>query len=172
MNQVTPERTGWRDEGISRRHRLWGVTCKATDIDFLLLEYHLQLNLVKVDALIEYKRKKPPRELSKTLQVTALAALGNRASIPTFVVYYSCDFKNFDVFASNNWGYVRLGEQLHASMTEESYVTFLYKLRNVAVVPQNVWEDIEQADSQQAPTITHIEEKPSLVKFGQISLFD
>ena len=36
--EVRKERTGWRDEEISRRHRLWGVSCAATDIDFLLVE--------------------------------------------------------------------------------------------------------------------------------------
>lgn len=30
------ERTGWRDEEISARHRIWGVNCPAVDLDFLM----------------------------------------------------------------------------------------------------------------------------------------
>ena len=45
------ERTGWRDEGISRRHRTWGVALTAVDLDFMLVEY----TDGKATALIEYK---------------------------------------------------------------------------------------------------------------------
>ena len=59
--EVKKERSGWRDEGISRRHRLWGVSCSATDIDFLLVEYIY--NTPK--AIIEYKNEHaPPQKLS------------------------------------------------------------------------------------------------------------
>lgn len=34
-----PERTGWRDENLSRRHREWGFHCPAVDLGFLLIEY-------------------------------------------------------------------------------------------------------------------------------------
>ena len=54
--EVKKERSGWRDEGISRRHRLWGVSCSATDIDFLLVEYIY--NTPK--AIIEYKNEHAP----------------------------------------------------------------------------------------------------------------
>ena len=37
---VPRERTGWRDEEISRRHRLYGVSCPMIDIDFLVSENH------------------------------------------------------------------------------------------------------------------------------------
>ena len=37
MAEVRPERTGWRDEKLSQRHRMWGWDCPAVDIDFLLL---------------------------------------------------------------------------------------------------------------------------------------
>ena len=63
--EVRNERTGWRDEGISRRHRLWGVTCAATDIDFLLVEQNyntpraiVEWNIVnKVDTKLRKMKK-------------------------------------------------------------------------------------------------------------------
>jgi len=30
------ERTGFRDEALSRRHREWGINCPAVDVDWLL----------------------------------------------------------------------------------------------------------------------------------------
>src|ERR1700676_3377212 len=45
------ERSGWRDQEISARHRDWGTDCPAVDIDFFLTEY----NHGKPVALIEYK---------------------------------------------------------------------------------------------------------------------
>ena len=47
---VKEERSGWRDEMLSQRHRDWGFNCPAIDIDFLLIEY----NSAKVKALVEY----------------------------------------------------------------------------------------------------------------------
>ena len=43
---VRAERTHWRDEALSERHRLWGYDCPAVDVDFLLRD------LVKASALI------------------------------------------------------------------------------------------------------------------------
>ena len=50
---VRRERSGWRDEWISKRHRLWGFDCPAVDIDFLMLEYDRSVPC----ALIEYKEQ-------------------------------------------------------------------------------------------------------------------
>lgn len=56
MSIVAQERCGWRDEKISRRHRLWGVSCPAIDLDFLMLEF----NYREPVALVEYKHMKAP----------------------------------------------------------------------------------------------------------------
>jgi hypothetical protein len=48
---VRQERTGWRDQEISERHRQWGAGCPAVDLDFLLTEIHVG----EPTALVEYK---------------------------------------------------------------------------------------------------------------------
>ncbi len=35
---VRQERTGWRDEKISQRHREWGYNCPAVDLDFEVVD--------------------------------------------------------------------------------------------------------------------------------------
>jgi hypothetical protein len=37
--RVRPERTRWRDEALSARHRKWGFHCPAVDLDLILCEY-------------------------------------------------------------------------------------------------------------------------------------
>lgn len=148
MNEVTKERTHWRDEKISLRHRLWGVDCKMTDIDFLTLEYHSEGDLVKPVAVIEYKKKTPPQYLNhNTLQHKALRKLSSLADLPFLVVFYQETFKEFGVFAGNKWAMVNLGG-LNRNMTEKEYVTFLYKLRNLEVPPY-VWQNIRDAGQYQ-----------------------
>jgi hypothetical protein len=52
------ERTGWRDESVSRRHRKWGFDCPATDLDFMLLEYNHGAPVAVVDYK-HYKKSDP-----------------------------------------------------------------------------------------------------------------
>ena len=51
---VAPERTGWRDEKISLRHRMWGFDCPAVDVDFVMVEF----DRARVVAIVEYKNPK------------------------------------------------------------------------------------------------------------------
>ena len=58
---VRQERTGWRDQAISLRHRTWGFNCPGVDFDFLMLEY----STGKPVAVVEYKHyraRMPDRE--------------------------------------------------------------------------------------------------------------
>lgn len=69
------ERTGWRDQEISRRHRRWGFHCMATDVDFLLVEHHVGMPI----ALVEYKHwRARPVNLDHPSYL-ALVALADRA---------------------------------------------------------------------------------------------
>jgi len=51
-SKTRPERTQWRDQKLSERHRAWGFNCPAIDIDFLMVEFHTG----KPVAIIDYKR--------------------------------------------------------------------------------------------------------------------
>lgn len=117
------ERTYRRDMKLLLRHREWGFDCPAEDIDFL--EY----NNRKAVALVEYKASYEldnvqPNKNEANLQ--ALCDLGNRASIPVFVVFYRPNLHAFRVFALNELAAKQVPEGV---LSEYKYVDFLYWLK-------------------------------------------
>ena len=139
MQAVRPERTGWRDQQLSERHRRWGFDCPAVDIDFLLLEY----DKGKPIALIEYKH-----ELKQTFSMGhptfhAVMTLADRANIPFFAVRYKHDLSKFKVCTGNiiAENYLPEGE---AIFTEQKWVKFLYKLRGYDC-PQSILDGLKVA---------------------------
>lgn len=135
--ETAPERSGWRDEGISRRHRLWGCDCCATDIDFLLIEYVPDgFGNVKNCALIEYKHEVAPEQHTKALQYLALKQLCDPAKLPLFAVRYASDFSWFLVVPLNEFAKFHLPQQ--KKMSEKEYVNFLYVLRGRQGAPSAV----------------------------------
>lgn len=79
------ERSGWRDEWISRRHRdLYGRDCPALDLDFMLIEY----DTAEPRALVEYKDEHAMFRIDHP-SIVSLSKLGTRAEIPAFVCVYS-----------------------------------------------------------------------------------
>ena len=131
--QTTKERTGWRDERISLRHRMWGVDCKATDIDFLLIEYESK----SPAALIEYKNEFAPPQKPSNTQYKVLVNLGNSANIPVIAVRYANDFSKFKVIPLNKRALYFVPDRIE--MSESEYVNLLYKMRGIET-PQNVLE--------------------------------
>ena len=127
--EVKEERTGWRDLGLSERHREWGWDCPALDIDFLMLEYD---NGSPV-ALIEYKHEYAPKQKIKHPSIKALIRLGTayrnegQSGIPVFGVRYSDSYSWFKVTPLNVVAGVHL--KVATEFTEQEYVEFLYKIR-------------------------------------------
>ncbi|MBM4019814.1 MAG: hypothetical protein FJ288_16085 [Planctomycetes bacterium] len=129
MTQVRQERTGWRDERVSRRHREWGYDCPALDIDFLLLEY----DRGRAAAVVEYKHEASPSVRLAHPSVRAIVDLADRAGLPAFVVRYADDF---------SWWYpTPLNERAQrlcpggARLTEEQWVDLLYRCRGGRLPP-------------------------------------
>jgi hypothetical protein len=121
------ERTGWRCQDISERHRAWGVDCPAVDMDFVLLEY----NHGKPVALIEYKHDNAREPNLKHATYRALADLaGNYASgaLPFYVVFYEPGAWWFRVFPVNERA-KELCSEPGAPITEQQFVKGLYLLR-------------------------------------------
>lgn len=118
------ERSGWRDEKISKRHRMWGHDCPIVDIDFLVVEY----DKCYPAALVEYKHEKAALFTKNDPNYKTLINLGNMAGLPTFSVRYSEDFKQWTVTPLNKSAWRHLAKQV--ALTEKQYVTFLYKLRD------------------------------------------
>jgi hypothetical protein len=134
---VRPERTGWRDQALSARHRRWGFDAPAVDIDFLMLEYDSE----KPCALIEYKAYQGRRINLDISGIRAVTVLANLARLPFFVVAYE-----ETVF----WAYVKpmnapASEHLKGTtlMSEAQYVTLLYRLRQRAA-PETVLMNCNQ----------------------------
>ena len=123
MQEVRQERTGWRDEAISQRHRKWGWDCPAVDIDFLLLEYDNS----KAVAIIEYKHERARPQLASRPSYQALINLGNRAGIPVIAVRYTDDFSTWKAVPLNTKAKEWLPER--QEMTEREWVTLLYNIR-------------------------------------------
>ena len=123
MPEVRQERTGWRDEGLSQRHRHWGWDCPAVDIDFLMLEY----DNGKASALVEYKNEhaKPQYVSHPTYQ--AMINLGDRAGIPVIACRYSDDFSKWRVVPLNTKAREFIPERVE--LDEASWVRLLYKIR-------------------------------------------
>lgn len=122
-----PERTGWRDEKISARHRMWGFNCPAVDLDFLMVEY----NLGKPVGLVEYKHEGAamPSILHPTYR--AITELANLASLPFIIAFYNNIEWWFKVTPVNDRAKTLFAEQ--SEFTEREFVSTLYDLRNLVV---------------------------------------
>lgn len=120
---VRVERTGFRDEWISERHRQWGFNCPAKDIDFLLAEY----DRGEPRALIEYKHKNASAASINSNEHSPIRWMADKCGIPFAVVVYDdeavlfrCIPKNthaIGIFKSSVW------------LSETDYVAKLYELR-------------------------------------------
>ena len=121
---IGSERTGWRDEKISQRHRLYGRWARITDIDFMVVEY--SSNAVP-KALIEYKHFRS--SFATHFQLNAYRNLGDMAGIPFFLATYCNEEWWYRVSPQNN--HAREWFTSEQDMTEHQYVTFLRDLRGV-----------------------------------------
>lgn len=123
QQKVRAERSNWRDQELSLRHRNWGWDCPATDLDFVMLEY----DKGEAEAIVEYKHEmaKPADPMSASFR--ALKDLGNRAGIPVFGVRYAADFSWYLVVPLNPLAQRILPKRQR--MTESEYIKLLYCIR-------------------------------------------
>lgn len=135
MPEVRPERTGWRDEGLSRRHRRWGWDCPAVDLDFLFLEY----DHGKASAIVEYKNEHAAPQYASHPTYQAMIDLGNRAGIPVIACRYSDDFTKWIVTPLNKEAKKHVPQRV--ILDEVGWVSLLYKIRGYDL-PQSVADGI------------------------------
>jgi hypothetical protein len=128
IDGVRQERTGWRDKEISERHRRWGASCPAVDLDFLLTEIHVG----EPAALDEYKhfRARPINPGAAVFR--ALRRLADRAEIPFLVAWYWPDSWAFRVSPINDLAREHFEDP--EDLTERAYVQRLYRLRRLTLV--------------------------------------
>lgn len=157
------ERSGWRDQEISLRHRKWGFNCPCTDLDFMLLEYNHGAPVAVVDYK-HHEKQKPLDGMDDNaikamsnlfdervvdLARDALEALDNRDSeaargyikviadrgqnLPFFVARYWPGIWAFKVLAMNEPAKRWLRGGDWVPMSELTWVTGLYRMRQIAI---------------------------------------
>ena len=124
---VRQERTGWRDQEISERHRLWGASCPAVDLDFLLTEIHVG----EPAALVEYKHFAARPINPGSAVFMALRKLADRAGIPFLVAWYWPGSWAFRVRPMNQLAHEHFADP--EDFTERAYVKRLYLLRRLTL---------------------------------------
>lgn len=146
MDDVRKERSGWRDELISARHRMWGWDVPCVDLDFLLIEYDNHIPR----ALIEYKNERATTFLLDKLPsgIEAIKRLGNTASIPVFVCRYASDFSWMKVGAINKMAVDFLTVRVKL-MSEYEYVKFLYSIRG-RKMPESVRDKFDCSETMKS----------------------
>lgn len=129
---VRIERTGWRDQEISERHRLWGFNCPAVDLDFVMAEY----NHAKPVALVEYKHFNALGKFDlnhPTLRALSDLATGYRnTGIPFFIAVYWPGIWAFKIIPCNKNAHDIFTEE-YRNFTEQDYVRVLYWLREITL---------------------------------------
>jgi len=134
-SKTRPERTQWRDQKLSERHRKWGFNCPAIDIDFLMIEFHVG----KPIAIVDYKRYTGSIKNLNQKSINAISTLANNSNIPFFVVFYWDNIWAFQITAINNIAKNILQQHKidkNKILTEQQYVSFLYKLRNIKLTKE------------------------------------
>ena len=130
MIAVTEERSNWRDEMISKRHRMWGFNCPAVDIDFLAMEY----SVAKPVALVEYKHfnaRQPDYQHPSYRAFRDLCDNYKFGPLPFVVVFYWPDCWAFRAVPQNTAAAEHFDEA--ETMCEFDYVAKLYRLRRLVV---------------------------------------
>lgn len=123
------ERTGWRDQEISARHRQWGMNCPAADLDFLMVEYNHGLPV----ALVEYKHHKVkfPIDL-RHATYRAIRVLADGAGLPFLLAFYWPETWAFYVVPVNDIARERIPSN-RQRLSEQEFVRGLYRLRKLAI---------------------------------------
>ncbi len=135
---VKQEKSGWRDERLSKRHRLYGYNTPFQDIDWI--EYD---NCIPV-ALIEYKHERSTTADVTNCQMKTLANLGNMAGLPAFMVVYSDKFE-FWVTPLNDLAQ-KIIPTPDTELTERRYVDFLYFIRGRKITDSEYDENMKREE--------------------------
>ena len=122
---VRTERTGWRCQEISKRHREWGYNCPAVDLDFMVAEY----NHGEPVALVEYKEKhaRTPDLNHATYRALRALADGYKTGLPFLIAFY-CPVDWWFIVIPVNKHAKRIYDSPHF-FTEQEFVKSLYYMR-------------------------------------------
>ena len=136
------EKTGFRDEALSLRHRSYGFNCPAVDIDLLMIEYDLAAPVGLVE--FKYHLMKNIDLAHPTYRAIAELCSGYRnAPLPFFLSRYWDNPWMFEVTPVNDAAR-RVVRHDKTMMDEVNWVTLLYYLRR-RPVPADVLKRLDAA---------------------------
>lgn len=143
---VRQERSGWRDEWISERHRHWGYNCPAVDVDFVMVEYNQGTPV----ALVEYKADGNTYVARNMNHPTlkAIRILADNSKIPFLLVSYAKDPSWFRLTPANSFARKRFAAPV--VMSEREYVGALYALRHMKL-PDDLAQQLNGYKPQEQP---------------------
>jgi len=130
MMEVRAERTGWRDEDLSARHKAWGWNCPAVDLDFVMCEYNHGVPV----ALIEYKHKNANLQNMSSPTRNALADLAtnyNKGPLPCFIAVYCPVDWWFKIIPLNPAAEKVYPNEAAKNLSERRFVASLYYMRKM-----------------------------------------
>lgn len=125
---VRQERSGWRCQEISERHREWGYNCPAVDLDFLVVEY----NHGNPVALVEYKNRRYNSVNTHDRTYDALTRLADGYTggpLPFLVAVYDEHDWWFIVHPMNDAARRHYRHCAGEPISEQRFVKSLYLLR-------------------------------------------
>lgn len=156
---VRQERSGWRDQEISARHRVWGFDCPGVDLDFVVAEF----NNGKPIGIVEYKRhtaKQPDLEHPAMRCLERLAQwhckpVGDSGEVehdplPFIIAFYWPDIWAFRVVPANT-----VANQYfmhHEILSELEWVRRIYAIRGLQL-PSDVVRKCQSLLPDGVPTI-------------------
>jgi hypothetical protein len=147
QNEVRPERSGWRDEVISKWHKTLDIFVPTTDVDAILTGFGvsesgwLEFDYDTPWAIIEYKLRDnlDPSTVEVNHSMRACLALANQASLPYIIVIHDRACHNFLVKLVNDYAVDKVKSFSFApdkissewfKLCERNMVRFFYLLHN------------------------------------------
>ena len=124
---------GWRDQGVSERHRTYGFDCPAVDLDFVVVEYDTGLPKGLVDLKFSCHALNTDHPSHR-----AVAWLASGRGLPYFVAEYHVDSWTYKLWPINPEADEFLDQHgVHSEqrISEFQYVTLLYALRGKPLPP-------------------------------------
>lgn len=128
------ERTGWRDQEISERHRTWGFNCPAVDVDFMLIEYDEGVPVAIIDYKFGLHRDVSPGAANHRAQQNLYVKSDHQFyPVPHYIVTYETKPSwRFRIRAVGVYAHIYMkvagGSELK-TFCESEYVAWLYEMR-------------------------------------------
>lgn len=120
------ERTGWRDEAFSKRHRFYGKKLGLVNIDGVWC-FSAGNGLPK--ALVEFKNENAEPLSRESYEFKVLFNLAQKSELPAFIIRYKSNFSEYMVTPINGKAKIILDKR--TIFTELEYVKFEYRARGL-----------------------------------------